>query len=198
MFEMRNEYVTSTLRTLHSAFPTHSPLAFTLIEILVVIVIIGIAVGVIVLPFGSGGRERKMEEFSRQLTALLHFAHDQAIFESQELGLVFNLTDREYHFVRYGDDQTWKIITDEKAFKQRALTPDFQVEVTTDGEKIQLPTEGGEQKLEAEPPPSIVFFSSGEMIPFEMRVYSKEVPVEYKIIGEMNGELKLKRGDVEV
>ena len=72
---------------------------FSLLELLVVIVIIGIAVSFATLTFGDN-QAKRMSHKSQQLAALIELAKEQAIFNSQELGLLF--TKNSYTFYKLG------------------------------------------------------------------------------------------------
>ena len=72
---------------------------FSLLELLVVIIIIGISVLAVTLAFGDNQAER-MSHKSRQLAALIDLSREQTVFNSQELGLLF--TKDSYSFYKLG------------------------------------------------------------------------------------------------
>ena len=78
-------------------FKNHRNTGFSLLEVLVVIVIIGIAVSFATLAFGDNQAER-MSHKSKQLAALIDLAKEQAMFNSEELGLLF--TKDSYTFYK--------------------------------------------------------------------------------------------------
>ena len=60
---------------------------FTLVEILIVVLIMGVMAGAIVFSMQPNSRSRAVGEEAQRLYAMIHFASDEAIFTSQELGI---------------------------------------------------------------------------------------------------------------
>ena len=58
---------------------------FTLLELLVVLVIIGILLTMASLSVGGGGEQRQLREEAERITALLALAADEAILKNREL-----------------------------------------------------------------------------------------------------------------
>ena len=75
---------------------------FTLIEILVVLVVIGIVLAVALISFGDFGVSRKQQLTTLQLQASIKSAQLDAILKPTVLGLAF--TPRGYRYYRYEDD----------------------------------------------------------------------------------------------
>ena len=72
---------------------------FSLIEILVVIVIIGIVSSVALLSLGLLGDDRELQTEARRLISLVEVAQDEAVMQGRELGLEFMA--HSYRFVEY-------------------------------------------------------------------------------------------------
>jgi len=72
---------------------------FTLIEILVVVVIIGVLTAGIVLSVNITGRDRELEKESDRLLALFNYAREQAELQTREFGVMFQ--DDGYEFLTY-------------------------------------------------------------------------------------------------
>ena len=66
----------------------HSHRGFTLIELLVVIFIIGVVVAAATITLRDN-QGKRIDQKSQQLAALIDLAKEQAIFNSEELGIVF-------------------------------------------------------------------------------------------------------------
>lgn len=133
---------------------------FTLIEILVVIILVGLLAALAVVNMGGSGQVREMDNKVRELYLLMQTASEQAILNNEELGL--RLLDDGYQFVIFDDTSRKWAEQGERLFRPRSL-PEW-MEVTPfieDG----LPTlAGDDDKLT----PDLVFFSSGEVTPFEL------------------------------
>lgn len=134
---------------------------FTLLEIMVVVVLIGILTSFAVMRIG--GDDDRPEREARRLAAVLDAATDEAVIQAQELGL--RLDDDGYTVVQL-DGNGW----DADAFRHdRALAPhtlpgDLALSISTDdlpGER----TPGDDDDL-----PHILILSSGEVTPFEATI----------------------------
>lgn len=138
------------------------PLArgFTLIEILVVIIVVGLLAALAVVNMGGSGQAREMENEVREIYLLMQTASEQATLNNQEIGL--RLLEDGYQFVVFDENNREWVEQGQRMFRPRSL-PEW-LELTPlieDG----LPTLAGEEdQLE----PDLVFFSSGEVTPFEL------------------------------
>src|SRR5687767_16002701 len=91
---------------------------FTLVEILVVIVIIGVIVSASTIAVGVLGRDREVEDESRRFWAVLQQAREEA--ELQSLDVALFVASGEYEFLRYDRRrQMWMSIVDDKLYAQR-------------------------------------------------------------------------------
>ena len=83
---------------------------FTLIEILVVVVIIGVIAAGMVLSVSLTGRDRDLERESKRLSALFDYTREQAELQSREYGVMFK--DDGYEFLTYDVRRAaWRSIT---------------------------------------------------------------------------------------
>lgn len=133
---------------------------FTLIEILVVLVVIGLLASLAVFTMAGSSQQRELEGEVRELFLLMQTASEQAVLNNRELGL--RLEEGGYQFVAL-EDQTgdWKA-SGERIFRARSL-PDW-VTVTEFIESDAPRLASAEDRLR----PDVVFFSSGETTPFEL------------------------------
>lgn len=139
-------------RTRHSGF--------TLIEILVVLVVVGLLAAIAVLSMGGSSRDREMENEVRELYLLMQTVAEQSILNNTELGLV--LEDVGYHFVAWEDlSGQWKQPS-EPMFRMRSFPEWITVTEYIESDTPRLASEDDELR------PDVVFFSSGETTPFEL------------------------------
>tara|TARA_Y100001001_G_scaffold157182_1_gene174936 strand:+ start:3272 stop:3802 length:531 start_codon:yes stop_codon:yes gene_type:complete len=133
---------------------------FTLIEILVVLVVVGLLASLAVFTMGGSSRQRELEDEVRELYLLMQTASEQAVLNNLELGL--RLEQDSYQFLAFRDQTgDWKA-SGERLFRARSLP-----EWLTVTEFI----ESGAPRLVSSKDtllPDVVFFSSGETTPFEL------------------------------
>ncbi|HZO21592.1 MAG TPA: type II secretion system minor pseudopilin GspH [Steroidobacteraceae bacterium] len=93
---------------------------FTLIEILVVVLIIGIISLGVLLSVSLTGRDRELETESDRLLSLVNYAREQAELQTREYGVIFH--DDGYQFVAYDQRRGhWREVYEDEALRQRKL-----------------------------------------------------------------------------
>ena len=137
---------------------------FTLIELLVVLVVLALLVSLVGLNIGGGGERRELAERTRSLFLRMQVALDEAVISGREIGLRFD--NGRYRFLVFErDSQSWA------APRGRRLSggrfPQWVGKrVTTEGSEGTGLDDGESEQL-----PDIVFFSSGEITPFELELW---------------------------
>lgn len=133
---------------------------FTLIEILVVLVLVGLLAALAVFTMGGNSQHRELQNEVRGLYLLMQTASDQAVLNNLEIGLL--LKKNGYRFVAFQDETgDWKA-SGERVFRAREF-PEWLVAtefIESDAPRLA----SAEDKLR----PDVVFFSSGETTPFEL------------------------------
>ena len=133
---------------------------FTLIEILVVLIIVGLLASLAVFNMAGSSQQRELEANVRELYLLMQTASEQAVLNNLELGLL--LEDDGYRFVAFQDESgEWKP-SGERMFSKRTLPEWLTLTEYVESDAPRLAT--AEDKLR----PNVVFFSSGETTPFEI------------------------------
>lgn len=175
---------------------------FTLLEILVVVVIIGIVVSVAALSTDLVGFDRKMEQESRRLESLLELAAEDALLQSQDYGLRFFAGGYEFFAFDHAS-QSWRPVENDRVFEVRELDR-MLLELKVDGREVALdaeremppPADTADTDTDADardqnaddedeplfPTPQIVVFSSGEFTPFELTILNEAEPFEPGIV----------------
>ena len=160
---------------------------FSLLELLVVIVIIGISVLAVTWAFGDNQAER-MSHKSRQLAALIDLTKEQAMFNSQELGLLF--TKDSYSFYKLGtvldkdkkEKSIWQPIVGDRILTTRTLPEGLEYELYLEGTKVTFAA----SKLK-EVTPHVFILSDGSVSPFEL-ILTDRIDHKYKMVMAENGK----------
>lgn len=133
---------------------------FTLIEILVVLVVVGMLVALATFTLGGNSLRRDLDNEVEQMFLLMQTVSEQAVLNNTEFGLI--IEQDQFQFLAYDQQAgSWKP-AGERLFRQRAL-PDWLV--------ITKYIENDAPRLESNddrPRPDVVLFSSGETTPFEL------------------------------
>ncbi len=147
---------------------------FTLLELLVVLVIIGIVSSFAVLSTGLTGRNRPLDKEAQRMLALMKMAGEESVQKTEELGLT--LDSDGYHFQDYDYDQNaWQSLQDD-LFRERHLPDGVTLELVLEGRPIVLAspsqtdsTDKPSADSQDQPkPPQILFLSSGEVTQFTL------------------------------
>lgn len=133
---------------------------FTLIEIMVVLIIVGLLAALAVFSLGDSSRQRELENEVRELYLLMQTASEQAVVNNLEMGLQF--LDDGYQFVAYRDDTGSWFASGERLFRARELPAWLTVTQYIENDSPKLASAKDDLL------PDIVFFSSGETTPFEI------------------------------
>lgn len=174
----------------HSRFPipgSQVPIAdsrhvtgFTLIEILVVVVILGILAGALTLAVGGVSGSRQLAHQAARAQALIGYACEQAELTGRELGLSLNTNG--YRFSRLDRDNWVPIGSDE--LRPRDWLPGTTVQLERDGHPVTIAAAYPDK-------PQLVCFSSGELTAFRLQLRLADVAQRYRIDGQSDGSVKL-------
>ena len=166
-----------------ACFRITAPRGFTLIEILVVIVIVGVLALAVTIGVATAGGERQLSRESERMRALVAHACTQAELSGREIGV--RLDARGYAFTKLGFDG-WMADEQKDELRPRTWIAGMSVELMRDGRAIGL-------ARNASDPPQIVCFSSGELSPFVLRLRLGDVAAYYDLRGEPDGRIALSR-----
>ena len=136
---------------------------FTLIEILVVVIIIGVIAAATVLAVSLTGRDRDLDKESNRLFALFNYAREQAELQTREYGVLFK--DDGYEFLSYDVRKAaWRSITEDDALEPRKLPDGLSFKLTLEGRPVVLTRPANANPKDKTP--QLVIFSSGDLAAF--------------------------------
>ena len=163
--------------------------AFTLLELLVVLVIIGIMVSFAVVSFGVLGGDREAEQEARRLTAILTQARDEAALQGRDLGLRLEPTAYEFMSLepRRGG---WEAIADDDLLRRRELPDGLRMRLWLESREVLLEQPKQEsRKTVATPTPQIIVLGSGEIVPFDLEIAREGGGTRWRVAATPEGEL---------
>lgn len=147
---------------------------FTLIEILIVIVIIGITVGFALIAFGDFGASKRIMFSAEQLVNTLRLAQQQSILETSTLGL--HIDTNSYQVLRFDESSHWQPISNKGIFKVNYFPQNTLITLVTNSK----PLRGA---------PEIIINSSGDMTPFTLSFGTNKETVITVLTGTHDGSL---------
>lgn len=185
---------------------------FTLIEVLVVIVIIGVIVSAATLAIGVLGGDREAEDETRRFWAVLRQAREEA--ELQGIDLAVYVAAGAYEFMRL-DQRTniWVPMQGDVLYVPRELPEGLRFRMWLESREIVLkprlpqrvvPTkdEDDEDKPRSQrlqqnsnenPPPQIMVLSSGEIMPFEVQIERDGAEALWRVVALPDNDLRIER-----
>ncbi len=130
---------------------------FTLLEIMVVLVIMGILVGFATLGLNKSPSDQLHEE-ARRVEARILLAQENAVLEGRDLGLgVFRTGYRFFELL----DEEWTPIDADPQLKASELPEDIEAQLTLESVAIVMESKEPEK-------PQVFILSSGESTPFSL------------------------------
>lgn len=165
--------------------PARAAAGFTLIEIIVVVLIIGVIVSFASLAL-RGSVEDVLAREAERLALLMRSASDLAVMRSREYGLL--LDEEAYIFLELGDEG-WQI-PPERGFDLHELPESFRLTLRSEGTEI-VARRLSEQASRIEEDPQILMMSNTDITPFELELSSFESETRWRIGLDERGEIAL-------
>lgn len=156
---------------------------FSLIELVVVVVIIGVIVGAVALSVRGSG-EREVENAARRAQALIRLACERALLGSRDIGFT---PVRDGLRFGYFEAEGWRPMpqgNQSDELRPRPLGRELVLGAERDGEPLVLEEEPGRE-------PSFACLSSGELTPFRLHVERADAVTVWILEGRLDGTLEL-------
>jgi general secretion pathway protein H len=155
---------------------------FTLLELMVVLVIVGIILAFATLSAGGDSRAEQIETEARRLAALLQLASEEAMLRSEQYAVRFTETDYRFLVLQEGE---WQDPGDDGPLRQRQLPEGLALQLELlDNPPPALTAEEDDQ-------PQVFLLSSGEMTPFVVTLSAPETDTRLHVKATLLGRLEL-------
>jgi general secretion pathway protein H len=176
---------------MNSRQATNKLTGFTLIEILLVVVVIGMVVSVIQFNFIGAGSEEKLKRASSRFAGVFDLAAEYSMLNNIEMGLY--LEDNSYQFLGY-DGVRWSELPENKLFQAHQLVEGIEISLELDDLPIEeaplfdaetFETEEDDFKSEEDKPliPQVYILSGGDITPFSLSFSVEDTDLSYKVSG---------------
>lgn len=171
---------------------------FTLLELMVVLVLIGIIFSFAVLSLGGDKISELMEQETRRMATLLQLAADEAVLRGEELAVRFS--DDGYEFLVLQQDGSWQVSGEDGMLKAYKLPADIELRLEVEGEPPELNVmtaagqASGDRDSDESDAPQVYILSSGEITPFDATFLSLQSEYRYHlnttVLGKVTWEVE--------
>lgn len=162
---------------------------FTLLEVLVVVVIIGIITTMAVVSVRVLGGDHEMDQEARRLQAVLIQARDDAMLEGRDVGL--RLDEQGYDFLRYDSrSETWLLEAEDPLLRERRLPEGLRASLVIEQRDVKLKSRGAGS---ADQPllPQVVVMASGDLLPFDVLLQRDGTEERRIVTGRVDGSIEI-------
>ena len=168
---------------------------FTLLEVMVVLVLIGIIFSFAVLSVSRNDQDEAMKRETRRLATLIDMASNEAVIRGQEIAIHFTEDGYAFQVLRI---EGWQELPDDPLLKPHKLPPGFSVRIEVEGDPPGLgrkdkkaeATKSGETGADETMTPQVYILSSGEMTPFSATFRAEESRIRYHLTATMLGKVE--------
>ena len=182
---------------------------FTLIEVMLVLLIMGLAAGAVVMNYSGENAQDRLKKQTQRLQVVFNMAADYAVLNQRQLGLRVEAEDNTYYFMYLDEEQDWQKLELDQTFANHTLPEEFDLALSltdlpwdteeslfSDGgifdEELSVSNDGveiGDEEEKKLDPPQIFIFSSGEITPFSITLtyepsFSDDLPVYFRVNGQ--------------
>jgi general secretion pathway protein H len=178
-------------------------LGFTLIEIMVVVIIVGVLASIAILSVGTVRDDRELRTEAHRFAALLGVALDEAAMQGREFGV--EVLTAGYRFVEYDAlSAQWSDVPGDDTLRLRSLPDELEFELYLEDKRILLDDDPAEfddpeeRRMRAATDiysPHLLIYSSGDTNPFELHVYRPNDNARVVLRGDALGTVEIVHPD---
>jgi general secretion pathway protein H len=173
---------------------------FTLLELMLVILVIGVMARIVVPSITWGSDEDKISKSANRFKAVFDLASEFAMINNYELGLI--IKDNDYKFVAF-NGTAWANFAQEEYFKPSKHEEGVELKLELDGlpwaennllNEVTFQQESDDDEDKEMLSPQIYILSSGDITPFRLTFTFErdfEDPVHFQAIGDFTAPIKI-------
>ncbi|MBP7546637.1 MAG: type II secretion system minor pseudopilin GspH [Corallincola sp.] len=165
---------------------------FTLLEILLVAALVGLAASVVMLSVGRSGPEQALQTEAERFVALFQLVQEESEMSGDELGL--RLEDNRYLWVKRDGEQKWQPLEDDRFLVERQLDEGMRLELELEDlpfvDDDRLTERGGlfedkplfeQQEEEQQYEPQLLISPGGDTTPFSLTFSHIDLPERWRV-----------------
>ncbi len=162
---------------------------FTLIEIMMVVVIIGIITATVIINFTGKSRDAELEKEAERLNALFGYVREQAELQTRDYG--FRVNEQNYSFVVFDIMASqWRPAEEDDALREREFPEGLIPRVVVEGRSIVLDVKKRETDVK-DFSPQVLIFSNGDLSSFEVSLQREGAKDRARIYSDEQSEIRL-------
>jgi general secretion pathway protein H len=162
---------------------------FTLLELLVVLVIIGIMTSMAVISVNVLGGDHEMQQEAERLQAILLQTREDAIMQSRDIGM--RLDQTTYEFLEWdGRTGKWLAVENDPLLRPRSLPEGLQLGLRLEDRDVRL--KPLQPATDRDPiSPQIVLQAAGEFVPFDLLLSRDGTEQKRRVSGTLEGKIEV-------
>ena len=166
---------------------------FTLLEVLVVVVIIGIIASMAAVSINVLGGDHEMDQEAKRISAILTQAREEAMLQGRDVGL--RVDARGYDFLVYDTrNERWRLADDDPLLRERLLPEGLEARLWLESREVKLAARAAPTEL-LPATPQVVVLASGDVAPFELRLARTGTRELRAVVGRVDGSFEIVSND---
>ncbi len=180
---------------------------FTLLEVLLVVLLMGLAASAVTFTLGNTDKKQELTRVAQKFMATTELVLDETVLSGHFIGII--VEDNSYRYVIYTEDK-WQALESDRMLSEVQLEDGLSLALVLDGLPLVQEDEDDESWFDdpfigetdasksKNPEPQIMLFPSGEMTGFELAFITRDENnqnIEVQVVGTALGRLSIGQPD---